>query len=155
MRAVEKLRANKLRARRWRKANPEKVRANAARYLAAHPMTPERRARKVANAKAWREKNLAHVKREQAKRWLKSRDEINARRRAKHAADPAKEIARQAAWKAAHPGHNRAFYYRHREKFTGDGPWSMRAKRLKRAWRKFVHTGAVNRANNQQGQSQC
>lgn len=147
--------ATKLRSRKWRKAHPETGRAYAARYKREHPPTPEQRAKKVENTRAWRLKHAAKLKTYATKRWLEKGPEINARRRAKAATNREAERARQAAWRAANPGHSRSFYRRYREKFTGNGPWSARSKRFKRAWRTFTKTCAASRARITQEQIQC
>lgn len=135
-----------LRSRKWRAAHPGQSRANNASYRARHPLTPEQRAHKAEVNRAWRAKNAAQLKRYAARRWLERGDAIKAKRRAKYALNPQAEQARLAAWKAAHPDHNRAFYRRHREKFTGDGQWSKRTQARRRAWRKFTQTCAASRA---------
>jgi hypothetical protein len=137
-RTAAQRKADKIRSRAWRRANPEQSRAINRRYRAAHPLTPEQLAHKREVNRLWRVKNAAKLKLAQKLRWAEKRSEVNAKRRAKYAADPIRHRARIAAWKAAHPGHCRKFYHRHREKFTGDGPWASRAKKLKRAWRKFT-----------------
>lgn len=135
-----------IRIKAWQQANPERARASKAKWRAANPITPETRARNTEINRAWRAKNAAKLKSYNKRRWQAKGEAVNAQRRAQHAADPAKNRARNAAWKAAHPGDNRVFYHRHREKFTGNGPWSDRSKRIKRAWRKFTDTCAANRA---------
>lgn len=153
LRTAAKRKTDAERSRRWRLAHPERARANNAKYRERHPLTAEQRARKSELNRAWRLKNAARIKREHRQRWEERREEINAKRRAKYAANPARERERLAAWKAAHPDHNRRFYHRHRESFTGDGRWSKRTKRtnrMKRAWRTFTKTCAATRATIQE-----
>lgn len=147
----------KERQRRWRKANPEKFRAQSARYRELHPRTPEQVARNIEMNRLWRLKNAARLKRERKEKWAARSAKANAARRAKYALDKGlaeRNRARAAAWRAANSNHNRDFYYRRREKFTGNGPWSSRTKRFKRAWRKFTKTCAASRAITN-GATQC
>ena len=85
-----------------RASNPEKGRANAARWLAANKQ------RKRATDAAWRAANREKVKARVDAWYAANRDRVNATQASQYAANPEKKKAANAAWRAANPEKQKA-----------------------------------------------
>lgn len=138
-RTAEQRRADAARARRVRLANPEKYLAHAAKYRAK--LTPEQKATRAANLKAWRMKNGKRIKRtETAYRPVRAE-----KARQRYQTDPAKRLSEHKAWRMRNPNYRREHYHRNHERYVADGPMSARSRRTRRLLKRFAATMAAGR----------
>jgi hypothetical protein len=110
--------------RKWKAANPEKVRA------IARKSRERNKVKRAATARAWKLAN-----RDKLRAWREAnKEKVNAQKRALRKADPDKFATQDQAWRIAHP--ERTAFMRHRSAARGRGiPFLMTFDEWWEVWR--------------------